>query len=268
MFNDESVGRYLFHYTTAETFLAHILPTLQLRMSPFDIVNDPREAQNRYFVLADDEGNGLEGWNFPLLQIEFDQIVRGEAKVLCFTRDDPDIDAAQFHLRVYRRGWAHSRMWDQYAGHHTGVCLAFSVDTLGGDIAEAVGARGDLISRWVNYEDEPPTADLIAAREIRTSVLRADGPGVTFRRQRDQHVGVWYFYKSTDWASEYEFRWVLLSARPERFEHVPIGHSLAGVIFGPDYPLDSVPMVRQRVGAEVTLAHLTWLNGRPGPTPV
>jgi hypothetical protein len=62
MFRDEDAGRYLFHYTTIEAFLGHILPTRRLRFSPFSEVNDPRESQDWFCSLAVDSGQP-EDWN-------------------------------------------------------------------------------------------------------------------------------------------------------------------------------------------------------------
>jgi hypothetical protein len=38
-----SRGEWLFHYTTLQTAMEHILPTLRLRLNPFTKMRDPRE---------------------------------------------------------------------------------------------------------------------------------------------------------------------------------------------------------------------------------
>jgi hypothetical protein len=39
----ETPGEWLYHYTTIETALVHILPTRHLRLGPFSRMRDPRE---------------------------------------------------------------------------------------------------------------------------------------------------------------------------------------------------------------------------------
>ena len=70
MFSDEDAGKYLFHYTRAETFMTRILPTLRLRMSSFSDLNDPRESKNwRCSVYIEP---GTEGtWDFGALARSF-----------------------------------------------------------------------------------------------------------------------------------------------------------------------------------------------------
>ncbi|MGO8871163.1 MAG: DUF2971 domain-containing protein [Acidimicrobiales bacterium] len=44
-------------------------------------------------------------------------------------------------------------MWDRYAGGHSGVCLAFDIDTLEDDIAQAVADKGELLHHGIYYDD-------------------------------------------------------------------------------------------------------------------
>lgn len=65
-------------------------------------------------------------------------------------------------------------------------------------------------------------------------------------------------------ASEFEYRWVLLSDGDQRYEFADVSNSLAGVIFGPDYPDESIPMVRNELAdVSVVLARLRYMNGHP-----
>jgi hypothetical protein len=42
----DTPGEWLYHYTTLETALVHILPTLRLRLGPFSKMRDPREYKD------------------------------------------------------------------------------------------------------------------------------------------------------------------------------------------------------------------------------
>jgi Protein of unknown function (DUF2971) len=265
MFSDEFAGRYLFHYTSAETFLAHILPAMRLRMSPMNDVKDPRESKVWLPTLAMDDGP-LDGMGLEELIPEFDRVMRARTKVLCFTRDDPNLNEER-SAYLYGRGYAHSRMWDRYAHGHAGVCLAFDIDTLGNEIASSLDGRGLLLHQGVSYFDFPP--DEVGAFTIFTSKVKSLGLEQALSEHRVIHQGTFYFYKSSDWQSEYEYRWILLSDHDDRWEYVPIEDSLAGVIFGVDYPMESIGMVRNELKTRnVVFGQMFWRNGHPIPIPM
>jgi hypothetical protein len=265
MFRDEDAGRYLFHYTTFEAFLGHILPSRRLRLSPLDEVNDPRESKAWLCSLSIDEGEP-EDWDVFEVSREFTELLKGSTKVLCLTRDDPALHPNRI-AHLYGRGYAHTRMWDRYANNHTGVCLAFDIDRLQSDVAMSVAGKGEVIHMGVTYSDMPPGET--AAFNVKTSVIVSKGLQGALRAHRELHHGTLYFYKSTDWASEFEYRWVLLSDGDARYEYADIQYSLAGVIFGADFPDESIPMVRDVLGdASVVLSRMTYRNGHPIPVPV
>jgi hypothetical protein len=121
MFDHEAPpDEFLYHYTTSEAALGSILPTGQIRLGLIAATNDPREAKEWFFSLRSPTDS-------PSLD-EFFEIVKGatlhaneSAKVLCLT-----MDAMRPAPReIFGRGWAHSRMWAQYGGGHSGVCLIF-----------------------------------------------------------------------------------------------------------------------------------------------
>jgi hypothetical protein len=264
MFRDEDAGRFVFHYTTMETFLGHILPMRRLRLSPFNEVNDPRESKDWFCSLTVDSGEP-EDWDLFEISQEFTAALKGSAKVLCVTRDDPALHPQRL-AHLFGRGYAHSRMWDRYAGRHTGVCLAFDIDTFGDDIAVSVAHKGQLIHMGVSYSDMPVAE--VAAFNVRTSAISELGLAGALRVHREKHHGALYFSKSTDWATEFEYRWVLLSDHADQYEFVDVRRSLAGVIFGPDYPEESIAMVKHVLDdASVVLARLRYMNGNPIPGP-
>ncbi len=71
-----------------------------------------------------DGGESLETEEFFKIIGDADKLIRGTTTLACLTRDDPE------GLQVppneaFARGYAHSRMWAQYADGHGGVCLIF-----------------------------------------------------------------------------------------------------------------------------------------------
>ena len=57
MFSDEHALRFHYHYTTADTFLAYILPSLRLKLSVLAAVNDPRESRDWACSVSVEQGD-------------------------------------------------------------------------------------------------------------------------------------------------------------------------------------------------------------------
>lgn len=118
----------LFHYTSREAALEHILPTGRLRFGRLPRTNDPREFAAVLpgiagFVGDDDELTTRSP--FELIE-DANELLRGSVHVLCFTEDRP----SGVSYGRYGNGPCRARMWAQYAGNHTGVCLVFDGDRL------------------------------------------------------------------------------------------------------------------------------------------
>jgi Protein of unknown function (DUF2971) len=264
MFSDQDAGRYLFHYTRAETFLLHILPTMQLRMSPFANLNDPRESRTWLCTIRLSDGASRD-WDLLTISREFSEFMKGTASVLCFTRDDPDFSPGR-HAHLYGRGYAHPSMWDRYAGNHSGVCLALDIDHLSDDIARSVGEKGDLLYMDVSYEDMDERD--LRAFELEASDLESKGLESTFREHQERYHGRLYFSKGKDWSNEFEWRWVLLASKPGPY-FVDVSGSLSGVIFGDAFPVGAIDMVQGLVASRgLQLASIRYRNGDPVVLPL
>lgn len=157
--------KYLYHYTGLKTALEYILPSLKLKVGTPANVNDPRESKTWYFALicpTDTPGNRA----LPLLE-EVSLIAKGTCKALCLTRDNPIITRDQPDA-VFGRGYAHSRMWAQYAEKHTGVCLIVDRQKLSNRIAKELGHKGTIYHGSVDYRDEESTEDFQLSKSIMT----------------------------------------------------------------------------------------------------
>jgi hypothetical protein len=251
--------RYVYHYTRPETFLAHILPTMVLRMSPFAAVNDPRESKEWRFEAV---AGAASSDRFDRINRRYSEIVRGEAKLICLTRDAPEAGDDLVN-DLYYRGYAHPRMWDRYAGNHSGVCLGFRLDKLIDDVRNAVADKGEILEGTVSYDQLPlsPEEGLSFDNEV------CDVDSV-LREHRDAHRQTLYFQKSIDWSSENEHRFVLLTD-PNRivnalgYENVDISSSLDLVIFGHDFPAAAIQMVSRIVDDRIELGRVRYVNGTP-----
>jgi hypothetical protein len=120
-------------------------------MSPFNVLNDPRESKEWMPVVRVDGADPTQA--VPLAN-RFGRELKRTAKIICFTRDDPDYVEVG-HVPHAGRGFAHPRLWSHYGGAHRGVCLAFEIDTLGDDITASIGDTGEVRYGPVNYSEDP-----------------------------------------------------------------------------------------------------------------
>lgn len=125
----------LFHYTTKETAIEKIFPDTTIRMGSMRATNDPRETAPWFFGWVMEEGEPDPGYEFFAIDERIDEMLKRACLIACFTKDAPDpypeIDPDRyFREDLGLQGYEHDRMWAQYAGNHTGVCILFDRDRL------------------------------------------------------------------------------------------------------------------------------------------
>jgi hypothetical protein len=112
-------SRYVYHYTSRDSALQHILSGRKIRLGSLLKTNDPRETKSWTFSIA---GSAVLPDSPIERKTEIDKLkqifeaakgIRGKCKVLCTSMDDPTYDqtfqALAFH--EFKRGFGHSRMW-------------------------------------------------------------------------------------------------------------------------------------------------------------
>jgi hypothetical protein len=143
-------GSCFYHYTRLDTAVAHILPTGRMKMNPFAEMRDPRESKELNPVASGPAS--LEATRrFAKLHADSRQVKR-RVKVLCLTRDDPRNPDGED--AIFGRGFAHPRLWEQYADNHRGICLCFDREKLVRLLSvEVRGRREPLFHGPVVYRD-------------------------------------------------------------------------------------------------------------------
>lgn len=237
-----------FHYTTRCAAFEHIIPSRQLRLSPFSQMRDPLEAKLPPVTLI----TGL-GTNSPLddqlavmdelnaLSARDPDPVRDRTKLLCLTVDRHEPEAAGPPTN-YGAGWARARMWDQYAEHGKGVCLVFSRPVLTLEVMGRPTQYPRATHQEVRYT---PTGlagteatvikvpnNIAAMRETFPDRPLAD---LLWDVHFGQHKKELLFTKLQDWESEHEYRFVI-TADEDGPVFVNVTQSLVGVVVGHDFP--------------------------------
>jgi len=243
----------LFHYTTNKSAIEHILREMLLKMGKYSKTNDPKESKEwEPFVFIGSRKK--EFWPHALDSREEILRVQHCTRILCLTLDcEGDLDDAA----VERRGYGLSRMWTQYAGDHTGVCMILDAPSLGLEIQATVQTRHDLLQRQVRYADlseEYRRADM-KAFEINVNRVEELGIVEAIRQHVQIHADTFFFKKAHDWRDEREYRWVYCGQDDDSEILVPIKQSLRQVVLGVNFPRESISMVEgfcQRAGVRVT----------------
>jgi hypothetical protein len=251
--------QWVYHYTTRDTAIGSILPTGQIRLSLYEWMADPRESKTWLFGGEIPPGGGdYDLWE---LTQRINDLAKSHAKVFCVTRDTREIP--QPPNERYQRGFAHSRIWNEYAARHSGVCLIFNLRKLHEAITTALGTD-NVYAMDVTYGEWTPLQ--AEAHTIDYESLDRHGVDEALRAHIRTYIDQPFFYKNTDWAAEVERRWVYLGDAPTP-EFVSFGDALDGMCVGVNYPVkpvaedSSLRCLAERYGI-TAIPRITWANGR------
>lgn len=252
-------GQWVYHYTSLETALERLLPSGSLRLGPFALVNDPREAKAWLFSITA-RYDGPDADEFQELQKRATSLVKDHCKILCVGQDDPrSVSDPANHL--FHRGYARPRMWAQYGGGHRGVCLVLDRAALNASIEEGLAGQSRLYAGPVEYRNFHP--DDYRAFDLDYEDLRSSTLEAVLQAQVDTFYRTFFFTKAEDWSSEIEWRWVLSGSNDEPV-YVSLGSSLKAIVLGVDFPHEYdpavVPFGKQ---FQVHIGRMHWRNGTP-----
>lgn len=255
-----SNSEYLFHYTSNNTAIEHILDTGKLRLSPLSNVNDPRESLDWTYQVKTEQSLLLDFGLFDKINDEINTSLKANVKILCMSQDfEPPVDKP-VHKEFYN-GYARSRMWAQYAGNHTGVCLAFDKEKLKQALIDDLGSSDLVHSGPVRY----------------TNSVSSDKDGFSFSYKEYQQLGVqkateekfnrlkrvYFFTKNEDWSSEQEFR-ILIKIPEPGHKLFDFKDSLRHIYLGHLFPRAYLPLINRFAEKyDVIVSRISWHNGYP-----
>ena len=228
--------KYLYHYTSISKAMK-ILYYETLRFSPITNTNDIFEQKPK--LMFDDSI-----YDDPeLLKAEknienYFQENRNRVKILCFSRDNQSVNANNSLTKdmqlanVIGRGFALPRMWAQYAENNEGVCLIINMKKL----ISKLNAEGfKFIDKKVNYSSSYSSFK-INAQEI-TELSKSIDNKVTdvmadLICNNSKYVKYNYFYKLNDWATENEYRIIILTNEDNSVKIPKIFDFIEGIVIG------------------------------------
>jgi hypothetical protein len=251
------------HYTSAEVAFEHVLPEGgRLRLSRYADMNDPAEAQDLrmgfgwYGNRSDEEVNATHDQILRTVEE-----IRGARRLFCLTTDVPGA------RDTFGCCWARPRMWDRYGDGHRGVCLVFDPGKLRNALEAQMPSKPGpheptLHMGRVDYTPGG-IAESVPVRHIGGDEVFGNTREAV-ARHIDTHYHDFYFLKSDDWASEYEYRVLLTSATGEQYAYVDYRNSLAAVFVGYKFPAFQLAGAKQLCDRRgVQLRRMWWEAGRP-----
>jgi hypothetical protein len=265
------VPNEVFHYTTNCKALK-ILIGKQLRLGQLEFTNDPKESKLWVGSLAIlgvvDQNTGKA---IGEVQREINRIKSKEWKVLCVSKNHPEIDnipladreIKKLSLPAFMSGDCLPRMWASYASEnnkHTGVCLKLRGDKLDQRIMEKFRNGYKVFRGNIEYDDEkffnrPKWMIEISQNEKERSQK--------LREHLIKHYEYYFLLKSQDWQTENEFRW-LIHNEEDQPEYISIDKIIEAVILGADISKDDEGCIRKLCqGLSIEVIRMGWVNGIP-----
>ena len=252
-----------FHYTTREASFDYILPSGQLRFSPYWEMRDPLENTPWTWMASwspFQKEPGLPEKKLYGFWRNTHSVFR-LAHLLAFTIDTPGADRSAF-----AQGWFRPRMWEQYAEDHQGVCLVFNkkhlIATLDRDLKSQLGH--EPYHGPVSYSEEGSRAFAKVDVDTLPNEQNQDFAEAYIEHHKDEL----FFQKVLDWQTEYEYRFVT-TAPPEVPLYVDYGDSLCAVVVGERLPhWQYASALKASRISEVPVALMNWRTGFPVQVPL
>jgi hypothetical protein len=258
----------LAHYTNASTAFEHILPG-KLRLSPYRLMRDPAEnkdllpsvASRRYRPSAPRTTPEVHAHIYAHIQAARDRM-----RVLSLTRDAED----RGDISSFDCCWSRPRMWEQYGDDHRGACLLFDQARLERAIREQWPDERTRQLGNVDYRRDG-SAEVYQLTVLAPRILGdEEDPVRAVPDYIDVNRDAYFFLKSDDFATEYEYRVVLTAGDDlDDYAYVDYGDSLVGVVLGERVPEWQEPgAVEACSRINVKLGRVDWVYGLPGVVPV
>jgi len=252
-------AEYIYHYTKSETAIDFILKNKNLKFSPFSKTNDPKETKEWFFIPGTNEGRELSKYTPEYLSERLNPTFKESTSLLCFSKDK---ELTGNHLEdTPKRGFCKPRMWAQYGGNHTGICLIFNFERFTKLFAEKFSNKTYTFDH-VNYQDRL-LADIQQEQAYMVNVdhLEKRGKDYCYDHLLKFNKRL-YFEKATDWENENEFRFVIFECDEELYFEYQ--NSLSGILFGQDCEeADIKKIVELTKTSGLQYQKLKWRNCTP-----
>ena len=220
---------YVAHYTSLDTVVKYIIPTNKIRISSFEVLNDPYETVFDWL----EKGLNISEITFEendQNDLEFQKIkenIKKNIKIFSTTTfDEKNKNTADISNDIYCR----PRMWAQYGDNHEGVCLIFDKKEL--HIEFESSRKVAVIADKVEYNNFISLIEnSVTIEPTKLKSLSNDPYKLYEQLNNNQQLTSRFFRKHNDWESENEYRWLVYSEDESEFD-LDFKKSLKAIVFG------------------------------------
>lgn len=255
LLKNKNTDKFLYHYTSIETGLEHILESGQLMFSPLKNVNDPYEykidADLMYFK------NSEETPNFNEYKKRFNEIATEDIKVACFSIDDEKLlQKFSGHINIEcGRGYSKPSMWTQYADENRGICLIFERASFI-EMVEKHLKNSKFLSRNITYDNNISLEKDPFCIDLKDSVNK--DIDILLTEHIDTHINEIIFKKNLDWSNEQEYRFIVFDKERENI-YLPYEESLKGIVLGDRFPKTYINILKKY---DYAIRRIKWNRNR------
>jgi len=233
----------VYHYTTREAALEHILHDRKLRLSKLSRATDPFESlfgKNPLGVTANisEEEIHLLSWAMDMVDRERNIFKDSSWFVsFCMSQSNRPTDGKNPDIKD-RLGFLKARMWDQYGQGFKGVCLAFSKS----DLQKEAKSKSHWKCFCENLSYVPhhqlPMNDVQKACEKKKRLKDA----YTFESFFDDRYQLLYFLKHQDFRDEDEWRICVTDEKVDNeYIFLDCGSALRAICYCHDHENQQMP---------------------------
>ncbi len=247
----------LYHFTKIETAIRYILPNKLIKLNKLINMNDPKEN-----LLHKTEYNESFSHFINMSEFALAKNVQNETNVLCFSVDR-NIEVE--NIPTLTKGYNLQRMWAQYGGNHTGICLEIDYDEFINENKKKID-EFEIIDDFVSYDyynfQNLPRPLFGQAKPYRTSIenLCTDKAHWNTLKSNSDFVKKRFFTKNLDWQGESEYRFLTFK-NIDIDRYLSIENSLTKIIFGVNASRHYLPAVIDKVEKENVYYLDLELNG-------
>jgi len=273
--SNDQIPNTLYHYTTKEVLIEHILPDNQLKIGSFRYTNDPKEKKKftplmSIFSTPPTDIHARTKFTDKIQEM-FQQVRFDEWQVLCLTMnidlhsgitDEYEKDVSKH----FSKGYSLARMWAQYASNHTGVCLELNGQALLNNIKKVVMDENNIIHAPVVYSNglkENLYAYNLDYEDKDIEQLSDEELVEIIRGHVKKFHGEFYLSKYRDWSNEYEFRFLVHKEKADEI-YIEIFSALDNVILGEGFKSAYEPSIKNFCEANnIAVSKIDWSRRYP-----
>jgi len=255
---------YVYHYTSADTALNHILKNGTLKFNSFNEVNDPREYKAwdiAAFVRSD---LNLSPQQYEEISRNISNTLKANAKLVCFSCDKDEAIGQWQPEALLNRGFAKPSMWHHYGNKHVGACLMFDRNRLAEAFRKQLNSSR-LIGGKITYSNDGIMPNILKDPFI-TNLVHVRGAEY-YISAISAHLNSWFpdlfLRKLVDWQNEDEYRWIYFDDHPQPI-YVAFEGALQAIVIGEGVAESQhEDILRYCVKYHAEVANLNWRNGYP-----